>query len=154
MAIAQRTPADAQALAAARSVIASCRQRLDRYRAALEAGTDPHLVQTWIASVQEEQGAAHARLQALNAKRPLTTSEIANLVASLGNITNVIKQAEPTNKAQLYGDLGLRLTYRPEQRLVSAEVDISRSCASTCRRGTRPPPRGTRTSGTCSCGTT
>ena len=60
-------------------------------------------------------------------------------MASLGSITNVIKQAEPTNKAQLYGDLEVRLTYRPDQRLVSAEVDLSRSCTSTCRRGDLNP---------------
>jgi redox-sensitive bicupin YhaK (pirin superfamily) len=125
---AQHTPAEAQAITAARSTLHSCRQRLDRYRAALEAGTDAQLVQTWIASVQEEQSAAQAKLRLLDAKRPLIEAEIANLVASLGDITNVIKGAEPTDKAQLYGDLGVRLTYQPDQRLVSAEVDLDRSC--------------------------
>lgn len=65
MANAQHTPADAHAVAAAKSALDSCRRRLDRYRAALEAGTDPHLIQAWIASVQDEQATAQARLRAL-----------------------------------------------------------------------------------------
>jgi site-specific DNA recombinase len=37
-------PAEAQAIAAAKSRLNSCRQRLDRYRAALDAGNDPLLI--------------------------------------------------------------------------------------------------------------
>lgn len=48
---AQADEVDQAAIAAAHATIADCTARLTRYRAALDAGTDPHLVNTWI---QEE----------------------------------------------------------------------------------------------------
>jgi hypothetical protein len=39
-------------------VLADCQRRLDRYRAALEAGTDPAIVQQWIAEVTATRAAA------------------------------------------------------------------------------------------------
>jgi site-specific DNA recombinase len=139
MAKAQHTTTDANALAVAKSTLDSCRQRLDRYRAALEAGTDPQLIKTWIEAVQAERAAAEARIQAFTSRRPLTEAEITDLVASLDDITEMIKAAEPIDKAALYGDLGMKLTYAPAERLIRAEVDLSGSCISACRRGDLNP---------------
>jgi site-specific DNA recombinase len=50
-------PADDQRRAA-QQVLVDCQRRLDRYRAALEAGTDPAVVQEWIAEVTATRAAA------------------------------------------------------------------------------------------------
>src|SRR5438046_1777399 len=54
----QVSVADLRRVAAAREKIAACDTKLDRYRAALEAGTDPTLVQQWIAQIQVERALA------------------------------------------------------------------------------------------------
>ncbi|MGF7237230.1 MAG: hypothetical protein ACQSGP_20045 [Frankia sp.] len=46
-----------------RRTIADCDAKLDRYRAALEAGTDPAFVARWTAAVNAERAAAEARLR-------------------------------------------------------------------------------------------
>jgi hypothetical protein len=43
-----------------RQIIADCDQRLARYQAALEAGTDPTLISHWIAEVNATRAAATA----------------------------------------------------------------------------------------------
>jgi hypothetical protein len=47
----------------ARQAPADCQRRLDRYRAALAAGTDPAIVQQWIAEVTATRAAAEAQLR-------------------------------------------------------------------------------------------
>ncbi|MEV2238096.1 hypothetical protein [Micromonospora sp. NPDC049891] len=39
--------------------------------------------------------------------------ELRHIVETLGNITTVLRDADPTDKALIYRELGLRLTYRP-----------------------------------------
>jgi hypothetical protein len=64
-----RRPTDERDIALAtraaetRRVIADCDQRLARYRAALEAGTDPNLVTQWTAEVTTTRAAAQAQLR-------------------------------------------------------------------------------------------
>jgi site-specific DNA recombinase len=52
---------------AAKRVLADCDRRLGRYRAALEAGTDPGVVGQWIAEVTAARHAAEATLDSLTA---------------------------------------------------------------------------------------
>ena len=39
--------------------------------------------------------------------------------------TNDLRDADPADKAELYAQLGLRMTYRPQKRLVEAPVTPS-----------------------------
>jgi hypothetical protein len=48
-------------------------------------------------------------------------------------MTKVLAQADPDLKAQVYADLGIRLKYRPEERIVGVEVPLG-ACA-TARVG-------------------
>jgi site-specific DNA recombinase len=48
---------------AAQQILADCQRRLEGYRAALEAGTDPAVVQQWIAEVTTTRAAAQAKLR-------------------------------------------------------------------------------------------
>jgi hypothetical protein len=47
------------------------------------------------------------------------------IVAALGDLVQVIRDADPADKADLYAQLGLTLTYRPQKRLVEASVTPS-----------------------------
>jgi hypothetical protein len=44
----------------------------------------------------------------------------------LGDLVAVLRTAEPKKKAELYGELGLNLTYEPNGRRVLVEADLSR----------------------------
>jgi hypothetical protein len=100
----------------AQRVITDCDQRLARYRAALEAGTDPTLIAQWTAEVNAARAAAQTQLRAATGHTGrMTTEEINNLVAPIGNILAVLRDADPADKAQIYTNLGLRLTYQPGQ---------------------------------------
>jgi site-specific DNA recombinase len=139
MADAQHDPSEAQAQAAARQTIEACDIRLKRYRAALEAGTDPSLVQRWISEVQAERTVAETRLRQLTNPRTLTSEQIAQLVAELGDMVNVLRNADPADKVDLYRSLGLTLTYHLSRQAVSAKIEQSGSCTRLCRRGDLNP---------------
>ncbi|MGH3904679.1 MAG: hypothetical protein ACRDTE_10885 [Pseudonocardiaceae bacterium] len=44
----------------------------------------------------------------------MTRDEIRSLVDALGNIRTVLTDTDPDDKAEIYQQLGLRLTYQPE----------------------------------------
>jgi hypothetical protein len=50
------------------------------------------------------------------------TDDIAAIVTALGDLVTVVRQAEPADKAEIYGQLGLTLTYQLERRLVEATI--------------------------------
>jgi site-specific DNA recombinase len=110
-------PADAQAIAA-------CDRKLAGYRAALDAGADPAVVGEWIAQVQAERSLAQARAHghAETGRQRLTRAEITHLVDTLHDVARVIHDADPRDKAEIYRELGLRLTYRPATETVLAEA--------------------------------
>ena len=69
MADAQDDEIDQKRAAGARERIAASKNKLDRYRAALEVGTDPTLVQQWITQVQADKAQAEAELRRLAGRR-------------------------------------------------------------------------------------
>jgi site-specific DNA recombinase len=121
---------------AARDNIKSCDARLNRYRAALEAGTDPVLVQQRAAQVQAEKAVAEAALRSASGRRHMTAKEIGALVEALSGIAAILRAAEPQDKADVYRQLGIKLTYKPGPRLIQAEALPSDACISCVRRGT------------------
>jgi hypothetical protein len=50
--------------------------------------------------------------------------EIHTLVAALGDLRAVIRTADPADKAEVYRQLGLKLTYHPETQTVRAEANL------------------------------
>jgi hypothetical protein len=44
------------------------------------------------------------------------------MVESLGDVAQVLAEADPKEKAAVYADLGITLTYHPDQRKVVAEA--------------------------------
>jgi site-specific DNA recombinase len=110
-------------LAEAKRIITECDQRLARYRAALEAGTDPALIARWTTEVNATRAAAQTQLRnATSRTRRMTEEEISSMVAALGSILDVLREANPADKAKIYGGVGLRLTFHPGQNKVTAEA--------------------------------
>lgn len=54
----------------------------------------------------------------------MSKQEIEVLVQTLGNIRHVLADADPDDQAEVYRQLGLRLTYHPAKRLVRAEAHL------------------------------
>ncbi|MEU7949180.1 hypothetical protein AB0C50_31265 [Micromonospora taraxaci] len=55
----------------------------------------------------------------------MSRAEITALVNALGDITTVLRDADPADKAEVYRQLGLRLNYQPETQTVRAAIDLS-----------------------------
>ncbi len=67
----------------------------------------------------------------------MSRTEITNLVHALGDITTVLRDADPADKAKVYRQLGLRLVYHPETQTARAEVRLNadRGCMDRVRGG-------------------
>jgi site-specific DNA recombinase len=127
LALAQTATAqDASPVPALREGLAECDARLARYREALDAGADPGVVVAWIKDVQAERRRIELDLRG-NGPVPVWSAEdIRKLVQNLGDVTRVLRSAEPQKKASLYESLGLGLTYEPDERKVRVEADLTR----------------------------
>jgi hypothetical protein len=65
----------------------------------------------------------------------MTAEEIRSLVASLGTILTVLRDADPQDKAEIYRGIGLRLTYHPAEDKVIARRGRRRSGTKVRVRG-------------------
>jgi hypothetical protein len=107
--------------------IAECDRKLARYRATLDAGADPAIVARWIT----ETGAERAKHQATKRATPqraapsMSRDEIVSVVTALSDLLTVLRRADPADKAEIYTQIDLRLTYQPSNRTVRAEAHIS-----------------------------
>jgi site-specific DNA recombinase len=110
------------------ALIADCDARLTRYQAALDAGADPQAVAEWTRQVKAERAAALARDASQNrctTVRQLTEDDIRAILTGLGDLRDIIREAEPPVKAAIYKQLGLKVTYLPGQDKLRADVTIS-----------------------------
>jgi site-specific DNA recombinase len=100
--------------------------KLARYRAALDAGADPVLVSGWITEVQEQRAriAAEPRPEPRHTPEGLTAEQIIALLDDIGDILTALADADPRDKAQVYRQLGLRLTFGPDTQTARAEIDL------------------------------
>ena len=116
--------------------LAQCDRRLTQYRAALDSGGDPAVVARWITETQ----AARASYQALKRPAPprpsMSRQEITTIVNTFADLLEVVRSADPADKAEIYARLGLRLTYQPQERTVRAETRHWHF--ESVRGGTRP----------------
>lgn len=109
-----------------RRTIEECDTRIGRYRAALDAGGDPVLIAGWIRETTEIKNAAHARL-GLVPGRPARMNEdqIRAIVKALGGLLGILRDAEPSDRAEIYARVGLQMIYRPGTQTVLAQVTSS-----------------------------
>ena len=109
------------------ATVAECDAKLARYQAALDAGGDPATIASWTRTVTAERAAALARAAAQPARpsAAITEEAIQHIVLALGDIRDVIQNADAPSKARIYGQLQLRLTYEPGQRLVHVQAALN-----------------------------
>jgi DNA invertase Pin-like site-specific DNA recombinase len=129
MQAAQATPATPEPAAPAqdtRAAIAGCDARLARYQAALDAGADPQTIAEWTRQVKAERAAALARDVSQGRHQPgrLTDDDIRALITALGNLRDVLRDARPAEKAAIYDQLDLKVTFKPGEAKIRAEVTI------------------------------
>ena len=115
--------------------IAHCDAKLRAHRAALEAGADPAIVAGWMAEVQPQRIVAEARLRQGSGRQRMTAEGITRVVASLRDLMGVLAAADPADKAQIYSQLGLALTYGPGSQTVRAEARPLPMYVRKCPRG-------------------
>jgi hypothetical protein len=92
----------------------------------------PHrLTQTiaeWTRQVKAERAAALARDASQQARskpsRRLTEDDIRALITTLGNLRDVIRDATPAEKAAIYDQFDLKITFKPGEAKIRAEVTI------------------------------
>jgi hypothetical protein len=124
-----------------RSKIAACDRKLAQYRAALDAGADPATVAGWITETEAARATFVALQRPARQKPQATRDEIAAIVTSLSDLHAVVRDASPSDKAEIYKQLGLRLTYQPGQRIVQAQAALSEGrywAIESVRGGTDP----------------
>jgi site-specific DNA recombinase len=93
-------------------------QELDSYRTIVR--NEPEAASTvgkWIAETNQER----RRLEALLGRTPttkLTAEDVKALVASLQDITATLAAADPADKAKVYAEMGIDITYHQDGRVV------------------------------------
>jgi len=133
-------PAETRTDERAQQEVADCDADLAKYQATLKAGADPVLVASWINETQAKRAAAAARLKKPARRRRLTEEEIMSLVIEIGKIRQALHNADRTDKAEVYGRLGLTLTYHPNEKRVAAEArPASIMYVGACPRGDLNP---------------
>jgi site-specific DNA recombinase len=62
------------------------------------------------------------------------------MVTATSDVVTVLATADPADKADLFGQLGLRLTYNTDRKTVTARAEVGRICSKeSCPRGDLNP---------------
>ncbi|MBO2451619.1 recombinase family protein [Actinomadura barringtoniae] len=122
---AQKQPANTVAIRA-RAKIADCDNKLNRHRAALEAGADPVTITKWIAETNSERTAAEAELREAESgqQQTMTEEEIEQFIIRLGGLVCILTNAKPQDQQNVYQQLGVRLTYQPDKQEIRVEANL------------------------------
>lgn len=104
-------------LSSARRRIRECDTKLARYRSALEAGTDPSIVNGWIEEVKLERKAAELELRRKTGENHLTGEEIRSLVEQLKGIVGVLAHASAESRREVYQQLNVAIEYHTDGRM-------------------------------------
>jgi len=110
-------PSEEARLSAARRRIRECDSKLARYRSALEAGTDPSIVNGWIEEVKLERRAAELELRRKTGESHLTGEEIRSLVEQLKGIVGVLAHASAESRREVYQQLNVAIEYHTDGRM-------------------------------------
>jgi site-specific DNA recombinase len=115
--------------------------KLNRYRQALDAGADPAVVTAWIAETQARRIEVQQQLRAITGRTRMTKDEIRAVAEAISSARAVLQNADPTDKAAVYAELGLKLTYQPAKQTIRAEanLDPDRWAYGACPRGDLNP---------------
>ena len=106
--------------------IAECGRKLTQYRAALDAGASSETVAAWIAETEAEKARYQLAARPAPARTRMSEAEIKAVVDKLADIALVLRDADPDDKAEIFRQLGPKLTYHPGRQLVEAQVEVPR----------------------------
>jgi len=104
-----------------RAAIAECDRKLTTYRSLLDQDGDVAIAAQWITETQRERRTLEAQLGEEVPREAMTSSQVKALVKALRDIVDVLADADPKTKAEVYNDLGLKLDYSPDG-VVSVET--------------------------------
>jgi hypothetical protein len=109
-----------------RRTIAQLDQKLDRYRDALEAGTNPALIATWTAEVESARAAAETELAGLGPASPRPIQNIPALIADIrqewGTMAEALGVADGTRKGGAAVQPGCPRQLRPAHSKGSGDL--------------------------------
>jgi hypothetical protein len=103
--------------------IAACDANLAQYRAALDAGASPATIAAWIRRDRSRTGDVRTRNASVCGTPRMSEAEIRAIVHKLADIAGVLQDADPDDKAAIFRQLGLKLTYHQGRQLVEARID-------------------------------
>jgi site-specific DNA recombinase len=104
--------------------ITECDRKLAQYRAALDAGASPITVAAWIAETEAEKASYRLGARQAPARPRMTEAETQAVVDKLADIATVLSDADPDDKAEIFRQLDLRLSYHPGRQLVEAQIEV------------------------------
>jgi hypothetical protein len=83
----------------------------------------------WITETQDEHRSVEQLLTTAQPepRQRLTRDQISAFVHQAGELTTALADADPTDRAEVYRQLGLRLTYHPDQRKVRVRHSLTRT---------------------------
>jgi site-specific DNA recombinase len=82
-------------------------------------------VAAWIAETEAEKASRALAARTSEPPRRMTEQEIDAIVEKLADIAHVLTEADPDDKAEIFWQLGLKLTYHPGRRLVKVQIEAS-----------------------------
>lgn len=97
------------------SKIRDCDRRIEKYKKALDLTDEVGPFIGWIAEAQKERRTLEAQLRRTVPSGELTTEQVKTLVRHLRDIVAVLASAAPADKAELYRELGIELTYHADR---------------------------------------
>ena len=105
-----------------REQLRECDSKLAKYRELLETQSDIAVVGTWIAEVERERATIERQLSSRPTQRSMSQAEIKGLVDQLRGIAEALANATPQDRRAVYDELGVSLTYDPENKRVKVEA--------------------------------
>jgi hypothetical protein len=129
-----RQPTARQAL---KKRLSEAESRLQKLRAAIEAGVDPAALVESINQAHAQRAATRTELEAdTPAPNALSDTEIYAMIDSLGDIGHALNQADPTRLQELYEALRLEMIYDAHTRTVDVTIQPTRRGSARVRGGT------------------
>ncbi|WP_155884594.1 hypothetical protein [Actinomadura flavalba] len=94
----------------------------------------------WINETEAERSQLEARLQEAPQTHAVNADAIHAALKKTDELARAVVRAHPNDKADLYRELGLTMTYHPDKKLVEAKVNPASTCTDgVCPRGDLNP---------------
>jgi hypothetical protein len=106
-----------------RKPLTTCDRQLIQYRSALDAGGDSIETSSRINEPKNASDCREEKLKPVPAGQPASLAEIRSVIEEIANVVSLVAEADPSDKAELYTRLGLKLTYYPDKHHVEARVE-------------------------------